>query len=129
MAIHSDLEQKERESVLIDFRNKKIRILVATDILSRGIDIEGISLVINYDVPDDAEDYIHRVGLTARAETTGIALTFVNEFDQQKLFQIETLIESPINKIALPPHIGIGPEYEPLKKVIQPKRVFSKRRR
>lgn len=128
-AIHSDLDQKERESVLIDFRNRKIRILVATDILARGIDIEGISLVINYDVPDDAEDYIHRIGRTARAESTGIALTFVNEFDQQKLYQIENLIEKEINKIPLPEFIGKGPLYEPLKKVIQPKKVFSKHRR
>ena len=125
-AIHSDLEQKEREAVLIDFRNKKTRILVATDILSRGIDIEGISLVINYDVPDDAEDYIHRVGRTARAETTGIALTFVNEYDQQKLLQIENLIEKEINKIPLPPNISKGPDYEPLKKVIPPKKRFSR---
>ena len=128
-AIHSDLDQKERESVLIDFRNRKVRILVATDILSRGIDIEGISLVINYDVPDDAEDYIHRIGRTARAESTGIALTFVNEFDQQKLYQIETLIEAPINKIPLPAHIGTGPEYEPLKKAPVQKRKFSKPRK
>ena len=97
-AIHSDLEQNEREEVLLNFRSKQLQILVATDILSRGIDIEDISLVINYDVPGDAEDYIHRIGRTARAASTGVALTFINEFDQQKFLQIETLIGNEVKK-------------------------------
>ena len=95
-AIHSDLSQDERENVLLGFRNRSTQILVATDILSRGIDIENIGLVVNYDVPHDAEDYVHRVGRTARAESTGVALTFVNEHDQHRFAQIETLIERTI---------------------------------
>jgi len=83
-AFHSDLEQGEREEILRGFKNKQISILIGTDVLSRGIDVEGISLVINYDVPPDPEDYVHRVGRTARAETTGTAVTFINERDQRK---------------------------------------------
>lgn len=123
-AIHSDLEQNEREEVLRNFKSKKLQILVATDILSRGIDIEDIGLVINYDVPGDAEDYIHRIGRTARASSTGVALTFINEYDQQKFQQIETLIEAEIKKIPLPPIIGEGPIYDPQTKV---KRKFQKK--
>lgn len=121
-AIHSDLEQLEREQVLRDFRSKKTQILVATDILSRGIDIEDINLVINYDVPGDAEDYIHRIGRTARASSTGVALTFINEYDQQKFFQIETLIAAEVNKVPLPPHLGQGPAYTP---EVRMKKPFS----
>jgi superfamily II DNA/RNA helicase len=123
-AIHSDLEQSEREEVLRNFRSKKLQILVATDILSRGIDIEDIGLVINYDVPGDAEDYIHRIGRTARAASTGVALTFINEYDQQKFKQIETLIDAEVKKIPLPEHLGQGPLYEP---DVRPKKVFSKK--
>jgi superfamily II DNA/RNA helicase len=119
-AIHSDLEQNEREEVLRNFRSKQTQILVATDILSRGIDIEDINLVINYDVPGDAEDYIHRIGRTARASSTGVALTFINEFDQQKFFQIESLIGAEVNKIPLPAHLGQGPVYDPEVKVKRP---------
>lgn len=110
-AIHSDLTQEERENVLLSFRTKTTQILVATDILSRGIDIDSIGLVVNYDVPGDAEDYVHRVGRTARAESTGVALTFINERDQRKFAQIETLIERTIPKIALPPELGESPEW------------------
>ncbi|MEO6167855.1 MAG: DEAD/DEAH box helicase [Chitinophagales bacterium] len=110
-AIHSDLTQEERENVLLSFRTKSTQILVATDILSRGIDIDSIGLVVNYDVPGDAEDYVHRVGRTARAESTGVALTFINERDQRKFAQIETLIERTIPKIALPPELGESPEW------------------
>ncbi len=119
-AIHSDLEQNEREEVLRNFRSKKLQILVATDILSRGIDIEDIGLVINYDVPNDAEDYIHRIGRTARAASTGVALTFINEFDQQKFQQIETLIDAEVKKIPLPEHLGNGPVYAPDVKTKRP---------
>ena len=83
-SISSDLEQKEREAALLKFRSKQIQIIVATDILARGIDIKDISLVINYDVPQDAEDYVHRIGRTARAATTGVALTFINPKDQYR---------------------------------------------
>ncbi len=119
-AIHSDLEQNEREEVLLDFRSKKLQILVATDILSRGIDIEDISLVINYDVPGDAEDYIHRIGRTARAASTGVALTFINEYDQQKFLQIETLIGNEVKKLPLPTELGTGPVYAPETKMKKP---------
>ncbi len=104
-AMHSDLEQKEREQTLLDFRNRKIQILVATDVISRGIDIAGISLVLNYDVPPDAEDYIHRIGRTARAEQTGVALTFVNHQDKSKFQRIEKFLGSEIFRIPLPAHL------------------------
>ncbi len=123
-SIHSDLEQNEREEVLRNFRSKQLQILVATDILSRGIDIEDIGLVINYDVPGDAADYIHRIGRTARASSTGVALTFINEYDQQKFLQIETLIGSEVKKLPLPPEIGTGPDYTPL---VKTKRPFAKK--
>ena len=131
-AIHSDLEQNEREEVLRNFRSKKLQILVATDILSRGIDIEDIGLVINYDVPGDAADYIHRIGRTARAASTGVALTFINEYDQQKFLQIETLIGTEVKKLPLPPSIPPGPAYNPLVKMKKPflkKKTFNKDRR
>ena len=113
--IHSDLEQSQREQVLQDYRNKKIKILVATDILSRGIDIEDIDLVINFDVPNDGEDYIHRIGRTARAESTGTAFTLVSEKEQNKLAQIETLLGEPVPKGNVPEEFGPTPEYNPRK--------------
>ncbi len=111
--IHSDLEQKERESVLREFKNKKLNVLVATDILSRGIDIEDIELVINYDVPNDGEDYIHRIGRTARAASKGVAFTFINEKEQFQFGQIEQLLGDPVPKAKLPASIGEGPVYNP----------------
>jgi len=107
--ISSDLEQNERENVLANFKSKKTRILVATDVLSRGIDIKDVNLVINFDVPGDAEDYVHRVGRTARAETTGVALTLVNEDDMTKFSKIEKLIDSEIIKLNIPPELGESP--------------------
>lgn len=129
-AIHSDLEQNEREEVLLNFRSKQLQILVATDILSRGIDIEDISLVINYDVPGDAEDYIHRIGRTARAASTGVALTFINDVDQQKFLQIETLIGAEVKKLPLPTELGQGPVYAPeiKKPFVKKKNTFNKNR-
>lgn len=112
-AIHSDLTQDERESVLLSFKSRQTRILVATDILSRGIDIDNIGLVLNYDVPGDAEDYVHRVGRTARAESTGEAITFIGEKDQGRFGEIEKLIERIIPKLDLPPSLGSGPAYAP----------------
>ena len=109
-AIHSDLEQSEREVVLQQFRNKRIRILVATDVLSRGIDIESIDLVVNFDVPNDAEDYVHRVGRTARAAATGMAITFVTPADYYKLRRIEQLIGYEIRVLPLPETIGVSPD-------------------
>lgn len=111
--IHSDLEQTDREKVLLRFRTRNLQILVATDVLSRGIDIENISLVVNYDVPHDAEDYVHRVGRTARAEQSGIAITFVNETDMFRFSKIEKLIENEIIKLMPSPELGPGPEYNP----------------
>ncbi len=112
-AIHSGLEQDKRELVLQEFVNKKINILVATDVMSRGIDIKGIDMVINYNVPKDAEDYVHRIGRTGRAESQGVAFTFVNEEDMYSFQGIEKLIEREIRKVNLPSHIGEGPEYNP----------------
>lgn len=111
--ISSDLEQHERNDVLTSFRSKQTRVLVATDVLSRGIDIKDINLIINYDVPGDAEDYVHRVGRTARANTTGVALTMVNEKDMGKFTRIEDLIERKILKIPLPKELGNGPDWDP----------------
>lgn len=111
--IHSDLEQDKREQVLQDFRNKKLKILVATDILSRGIDIEDIDLVINYDVPNDGEDYVHRIGRTARAASEGTAYTFITEKEQQKFGQIEELLGHPVTKAEVPEQFGPTPAYNP----------------
>jgi ATP-dependent RNA helicase RhlE len=104
--ISSDLGQKEREEMLLRFRSRKTRVLVATDVLSRGIDIKDINLVINYDAPSDAEDYVHRVGRTARADTTGAAITLVNRIDIMKLQRIEKLIGYQVNKEPLPAFIA-----------------------
>ena len=100
--IHSDLEQEQREIILRKFKNGTLPILVATDILSRGIDVQDINLVVNYDVPHDSEDYIHRVGRTARASTTGVALTLVNKKDKRKFYSIERFIGVKIKKLTLP---------------------------
>ncbi|GIV37064.1 MAG: RNA helicase [Cyclobacteriaceae bacterium] len=112
-AFHSDLEQTERETILRAFKNKQLSIIIGTDVLSRGIDVEGISMVINWDVPPDPEDYVHRIGRTARAETTGTAITFVNERDQRRFQGIENLIGYPIPKMPLPAECGEGPVYSP----------------
>lgn len=123
--ISSDLEQKDREEVLLDFRSRKTRILVATDVMSRGIDIKEIHLVVNYDVPGDAEDYVHRVGRTARANTTGVALTLVNQVDMAKFDRIEKLIEQQIMRIPLPPELGEGPVWNPSASGDYKKRSFK----
>jgi len=114
--IHSDLDQTEREKVLLNYRNEKIRILVATDIMSRGIDIDIIDLVINYDVPHDAEDYVHRIGRTARAERDGTALTLINPKDQRKFAGIERLLEKEVPKLPVPPDLGPAPEWKPFER-------------
>jgi superfamily II DNA/RNA helicase len=103
--IHSDFDQKEREETLRLFKNNKLQVLVATDILSRGIDVKGINLVINNSVPGDAEDYIHRIGRTARADASGIAITLINYKDRRKFRDIERLIEKEILKSPLPEHL------------------------
>jgi len=110
-AVSSDLDQKDREDAVRKFRSHETRVLVATDVLSRGIDIKGINLVINYDVPNDAEDYVHRIGRTARADSTGVALTVINPDDMYKFSKIESLIEMEVPKVPLPPALGEGPEW------------------
>lgn len=112
-AMHSDLDQAVRDEVMLDYKSGKINVIVATDILSRGIDIEGIDMVINYDVPHDAEDYIHRIGRTARANRQGVGITFVSEKDQDKFGMIEQFLEKDIDKMPLPEELGEGPAYEP----------------
>ena len=110
--ISSDLEQKEREDVLMRFRSRRTRVLVATDVLSRGIDIKDINLIINFDVPGSAEDYVHRVGRTARADKTGIAISLINEMDMDKFDRIEKLIGEEVLKIPVPPEMGEAPVYK-----------------
>ena len=108
-AFHSDLGQKEREGILLKFKNRQLPIIIGTDVLSRGIDVEGIDLVVNFDVPHDAEDYVHRIGRTARAATKGTAITLVNHKDKRKLASIEKLIDKQIERIPLPEHLGEAP--------------------
>lgn len=114
--IHSDLEQEQRKEVLQQFAAKKLQILVGTNIVSRGIHIDDVELVINYDVPRDAEDYVHRVGRTARAKNTGVALTFINPEDISKFMKIEELIKLEIHKLKLPAFLGEAPEYKAQKR-------------
>ena len=113
--MHSDLSQSERDQIMYRYKSHKIEIIVATDILARGIDIDDIRIVINYDVPRDCDDYIHRIGRTARAGTTGRAITFVSEEDQPFFKQIEDFIEQDVPKIAVPEELGEAPAYEPKK--------------
>ncbi len=112
-AFHSDLDQSEREDLMRQFKSRQLSILIGTDVLSRGIDVEGIAAVINYDVPPDPEDYVHRVGRTARAESTGTAITFINEHEQRRFHTIENLINTNVPKLELPASIGAGPDYRP----------------
>ena len=111
--MHSDLEQAQREEVMREFKAGRINILVATDIVARGIDIDDIRLVINYDVPHDSEDYVHRIGRTARANNDGVALTFVSEKEQTNFKSIENFLEKNIYKIPVPEVLGESPEYNP----------------
>ncbi len=113
--IHSDLDQKTREEIMLLFRNRKLNILVATDLLSRGIDIDNIELIINYDVPHEGEDYIHRIGRTARAESEGVAITLISEQEQSKFSKIEDLLEAKVTKATLPEQFGETPDYNPAK--------------
>lgn len=112
-AMHSDLEQQERDEVMYKFKAQQIDVLVATDIVARGIDIDDIQLVINFDVPHDAEDYVHRIGRTARANNDGEAITLVSEKDQQRFAAIERFLRVEIEKRALPESLGEAPAYDP----------------
>lgn len=124
-AMHADLEQSSRDQVMRDFKNGHIDFLVATDVVSRGIDITDISLIINYDTPKDPDDYVHRIGRTARgAEGKGSAITFVSEQDQYYFSKIEALLEKKINKIPLDPSFGKNVAYKPERNI--PKPYFSR---
>lgn len=112
-AMHSDLEQSERDKVMHEFRHERIDILVATDIVARGIDIDDITLVINFDVPFDVEDYVHRIGRTARAGDSGLAITLVSPEEQFRFSKIEDFLQKEIYKIPLDPELGEAPEYNP----------------
>ncbi|MBO7466677.1 MAG: DEAD/DEAH box helicase [Bacteroidaceae bacterium] len=119
--IHSDLSQPERDAVMRDFKNGHVNILVATDIVSRGIDVDDIELVVNFDVPRDCEDYVHRIGRTARAGAVGTAVTFVSSEDQTPFLRIEKFIEHTVEKLPVPSELGDAPAYEP--------KSFSSRRK
>ena len=116
LMMSSDLEQSEREHSLNEFRNRKCAVLVATDVVSRGIDIKGIDCVVNFDVPGDAEDYVHRIGRTGRADAFGEAVTFVSPEDQVKFKKIEMLIQQDVEKLAVDESYGSIPEYNPVMK-------------
>ncbi len=107
--IHSDLSQDDRELKMRAFKGGSLPMLVATDILSRGIDIRGIEVVINFDVPADAEDYVHRIGRTARADESGLALTLINRRDQRRFLRIEKLMEMDVRILPLPPELVTNP--------------------
>ena len=114
--MHSDLEQAQREEVMTQFKARTLPVLIATDIVSRGIDIEDIDLVINYDVPHDGEDYVHRIGRTARASASGMAITLISESEQGRFGKIESLIQYEVQKMPIPEFLGAGPEYSPNRK-------------
>ncbi len=123
--ISSDSEQTDRETILRDFKNRQFPILVATDVLSRGIDIDNLSHVVNFDVPRDPEDYVHRIGRTARAANKGTAITFINKQDQPRVLRIEKLLEKQLDKRAITEEIGLGPAPEFQSK---PDRTFKSKR-
>ena len=129
--IHSDLDQEKREDVLMQFKSRRLPILVATDILSRGIDIDNIDLVINYDVPHDGEDYVHRIGRTARAAAEGTAYTLISPKEQRKFLAIEKLLGKPVTKAPVPEEFGPAPEFNTSTSFApnKGKRNFSKPRR
>ncbi|MFW5707708.1 MAG: DEAD/DEAH box helicase [Bacteroidota bacterium] len=119
-SFHSDLEQHVRAEYLRDFKNRQLRIIVATDVLARGIDVDNISLVINYDAPGDPEDYVHRVGRTARAARKGVGITFIGEDEQRRFAGVERLIGMEVPKMALPEQVGKGPDYDPARQKMHP---------
>ena len=127
--MHSDLTQKERDEVMLSFKAGHTDVLVATDIVSRGIDIDDIRMVINYDVPHDAEDYVHRIGRTARADRDGVAMTFVSEKEQFAFRQIEKFLGKEVTKAPLPDTVGEGPTYEPKGRTGRAKRYCHRRGR
>ncbi len=126
--ISSDLDQPEREKILRLYKNKQVKVLVATNIMARGIDIDSIELVINYDVPKDTEEYVHRVGRTARANTQGFAFTLITEKDQYEFGQIEQLIETEVRKLPVPAKLGEAPVYSPNSSGKSKKKSYIRRR-
>ena len=122
--MHSDLSQSERDEVMFMFKSGQIDVLVATDIVARGIDIDDISMVINYDVPHDSEDYVHRIGRTARADHDGIAITLVRGKEVSWFMQIEKFLGYEVEKMPLPKGLGKAPEY----KIIKPKGKNTRKR-
>jgi superfamily II DNA/RNA helicase len=114
--MHSDLTQAERDEVMYRFKSGQIDVLVATDIVARGIDIDDIAMVINYDVPHDAEDYVHRIGRTARADRDGEAITLVRGYEIADFMDIEKFLGKSVDKIPLPKELGEGPEYKPMRR-------------
>ena len=128
-AMHSDLEQKERDEVMLDFRNGKVDVLVATDIVSRGIDVDDIPLVINYDVPHDAEDYVHRIGRTARAANKGEAITLISPEDKRFMNKIERFLKKTIDRVALPDDLGPAPDSSVCSLAADERKPSSKRRK
>ena len=128
-AMHSDLEQKERDEVMLDFRNGKVDVLVATDIVSRGIDVDDIPLVINYDVPRDAEDYVHRIGRTARAANKGEAITLVSPEDKRFFNKIERFLQKVIDRVPLPAELGAAPDSSVCSLAADDRKPSSKRRK
>lgn len=129
LAMSSDLEQSEREFALNEFRNQKCKVLVATDVMSRGIDIKGIDTVINFDVPGDAEDYVHRIGRTGRADAKGEAVTFIVPDDQYKFRKIESLIGSEVAKLPIDARFGECPAYEPKSQKPKKKPFFHRKKK
>ena len=127
-AMHSDLQQAERDEVMYKFKAQQIDVLVATDIVARGIDIDDIQLVINYDVPHDAEDYVHRIGRTARANNEGEAVTFVGEMEQIGFAAIERFLEVEIEKKSIPEELGEAPLYDPKKNTSNHKKRRNNKR-
>ena len=128
-AMHSDLEQKERDEVMLGFRNGKVDVLVATDIVSRGIDVDDIPLVINYDVPHDAEDYVHRIGRTARAANKGEAITLISPDDKRFMNKIERFLKKTIDRVALPDDLGPAPDSSVCSLAADERKPSSKRRK
>ncbi len=127
--IHSGFDQSEREQIMLNFRNGVNKILIATDIVSRGIDVDDIDLIINFDIPPEAEDYVHRVGRTARAEREGLAISFINQDDVFRFKRIEKLIEKEIFKIPLPEGFEPGPEYKQVGRIGGHQKKYSKQRK
>jgi superfamily II DNA/RNA helicase len=118
--ISSDYEQSKREEIMRDFRANKIRVLIGTDVISRGVDIPEVDLVINFDVPGNAEEYVHRIGRTGRAGAEGVSLTLINPSDMEKFDAIEKLIEKKVFRENLPKSLGEGPEWK-----VREKRKFK----